>query len=46
VSDFIQALRENRPPLVDGVEGRRSLAIVLSIYAAAGKIPGAPESEK
>jgi predicted dehydrogenase len=36
VSDFIHAVREGRPPLVDGAEGRRSLAIVLSIYAAAG----------
>jgi predicted dehydrogenase len=38
VSDFIQALHENRPPLVDGVEGQRSLAIVTSIYQAAGSI--------
>jgi hypothetical protein len=41
VSDFINALRENRPPLVDGVEGRRSLAIVISIYQAAGRIASA-----
>jgi UDP-N-acetyl-2-amino-2-deoxyglucuronate dehydrogenase len=41
VSDFIHALRENRPPLVDGVEGRRSLAIVISIYHAAGRITNA-----
>ena len=34
--DFIQAIRENRPPPVDGVEGRRSLATVLAIYQAAG----------
>jgi len=40
VSDFIGALREDRPPLVDGVEGRRSLAIVTSIYQEAGRIPG------
>jgi len=38
VSDFIQALRDDRPPMVDGVEGRRSLAIVTSIYQAAGRI--------
>jgi hypothetical protein len=38
VSDLIQALYENRPPLIDGTEGRRSLAIVTSIYQAAGKI--------
>jgi predicted dehydrogenase len=34
--DFIQAIRENRQPLVDGREGRRSLAAVLAIYDAAG----------
>jgi UDP-N-acetyl-2-amino-2-deoxyglucuronate dehydrogenase len=36
VRDFIVALRENRPPLVDGAEGRRSLATVLAVYQAAG----------
>ena len=41
VGDFMNALRESRPPLVDGAEGRRSLAIVISIYQAAGKIAGA-----
>jgi predicted dehydrogenase len=40
VNDFIRALREGRPPLVDGVEGRRSLATVTSIYQAAGRISG------
>jgi predicted dehydrogenase len=40
VSDFILALQENRPPLVDGAEGRRSLGIVISIYQAAGRIAG------
>jgi UDP-N-acetyl-2-amino-2-deoxyglucuronate dehydrogenase len=34
--DFVGALRENRAPLVDGTEGRRSLATVLAIYQAAG----------
>jgi predicted dehydrogenase len=34
--DFIQALRDNRPPQIDGAEGRRSLATVLAIYQAAG----------
>lgn len=43
VGDFIQAIQEKRPPLVDGVEGRRSLAIVLQIYQAAGLIP--PDNE-
>jgi UDP-N-acetyl-2-amino-2-deoxyglucuronate dehydrogenase len=34
--DFIHALREGRAPLVDGMEGRRSLAVVLAVYQAAG----------
>jgi predicted dehydrogenase len=36
VRDFIQAVREQREPLVSGLEGRRSLAIVLAVYEAAG----------
>lgn len=38
IRDFIQAIREDRPPLVSGQEGRRSLATVLSIYQAAGLV--------
>jgi predicted dehydrogenase len=34
--DYVDALRDDRPPEVDGAEGRRSLAAVLSIYHAAG----------
>lgn len=34
--DFIHALHEDRPPLVDGAEGRRSVAAVMAIYRAAG----------
>ena len=34
--DFIGAIRTNGRPLIDGVEGRRSLAAVLAIYQAAG----------
>ena len=34
--DLIQAIRTNRPPHIDGAEGRRSLATVLGIYEAAG----------
>ena len=37
VRDFVQALRDDRPPLVDGNEGRRSLSTVLAVYEAAGK---------
>jgi UDP-N-acetyl-2-amino-2-deoxyglucuronate dehydrogenase len=36
VQDFVAAIREGRAPLVDGTEGRRSLALVLDIYQAAG----------
>ena len=36
VSDFLDALRDNRSPPIDGREGRRSLAAVLAIYEAAG----------
>jgi predicted dehydrogenase len=37
--DFIAALRTGRPALVDGAEGRRSLAAVLAIYQAAELLP-------
>ena len=36
VKDFMEALRDDRPPMVGGAEGRRSLETVLAIYAAAG----------
>jgi predicted dehydrogenase len=42
VQDFVAAIREGRAPLVDGVEGRRSLALVLAIYEAAGLGGGHP----
>jgi UDP-N-acetyl-2-amino-2-deoxyglucuronate dehydrogenase len=35
VQDFVAAIREGRDPFVDGIEGRRSLALVLAIYDAA-----------
>ncbi|NJM05443.1 Gfo/Idh/MocA family oxidoreductase [Candidatus Gracilibacteria bacterium] len=34
--DFIGAIHDKRAPLVDGFEGRRSLAAVLAMYRAAG----------
>jgi predicted dehydrogenase len=39
IQDFVKAIQENRPPLVDGREGRRSVALIEAIYksAAAGK---------
>jgi predicted dehydrogenase len=36
LQDFVAAICQGRDPLVDGVEGRRSLALVLAIYEAAG----------
>ena len=36
VRDLIEAIREGRPPAIDGKEGRRSLAAVLAVYEAAG----------
>lgn len=35
VGDMVTAIREGRPPLVPGEEGRRSLALVLAVYEAA-----------
>ena len=36
VRDFVASIREGREPLVAGEEGRRSLALVLAVYEAAG----------
>jgi UDP-N-acetyl-2-amino-2-deoxyglucuronate dehydrogenase len=35
LEDFTRAIRERRPPACDGHEGRRSLALVEAVYAAA-----------
>src|SRR6266853_4485913 len=35
VEDFLQAIEQNRAPVCDGLEGRRSLALIESIYRAA-----------
>jgi predicted dehydrogenase len=35
LADFAAAVRQDRPPLVPGTEGRRSLALALAIYRAA-----------
>src|SRR5216683_2768908 len=35
LEDFIQAIQQNRAPACDGLEGRRSLALIESIYRAA-----------
>lgn len=43
--DFISALQEERSPLVDGEEGRRSLDAVLKVYRAAGLFSVEQEKE-
>lgn len=35
VRDFVKAIGENRPPAIDGHEGRRSVEIILAIYKSA-----------
>jgi len=35
LADFVSAVRDGRPPLVPGEEGRRSVSLVLAIYEAA-----------
>jgi len=39
IQDFVEAVLEDRAPLVDGCEGRRSVALIEAIYksAASGK---------
>lgn len=36
IRDFVAAIRDDRAPLIDGREGRRSLAAIEAIYRAAG----------
>jgi len=35
LQDFVEAIAEHRPPRVDGAEGRKSVEIILALYAAA-----------
>jgi UDP-N-acetyl-2-amino-2-deoxyglucuronate dehydrogenase len=35
LEDFLQAIQQNRAPACDGLEGRRSLALIEAIYLAA-----------
>jgi predicted dehydrogenase len=35
IADMIAAIRENREPLVNGIEGRKPLEIVLAVYESA-----------
>jgi len=34
IRDFVAAVREGRPPLVDGVEARKSLLVIEALYAS------------
>ncbi len=36
MQDLVNALREGRPPPLDGQEGRKAVALVQAIYASAG----------
>lgn len=42
--DFVEAVKKNRPPAIDGHEGRRSVEIILGVYKAAetGKVVKLP----
>jgi UDP-N-acetyl-2-amino-2-deoxyglucuronate dehydrogenase len=33
--DFVTAIRENRPPRIDGAEARSAVAIITAIYRSA-----------
>ena len=35
IEDFVAAIRQNRPPLIDGREGRRPIEIITAIYRSA-----------
>ncbi len=34
IRDFVAAVREGRPPLVDGIEARKSLLVIKALYAS------------
>jgi predicted dehydrogenase len=34
LTDFIESIQKNRPPLVDGREGRKAVEVILSVYAS------------
>jgi UDP-N-acetyl-2-amino-2-deoxyglucuronate dehydrogenase len=35
IADFTEAIRQNRPPRIDGREGRRAVAVIEAIYRSA-----------
>ena len=45
IEDFLAAIKENRPPVCDGHEGRRSIAVIEAIYRAAQRPEPAVKSE-
>ena len=50
IADMMQAIRDDRPPLVDGEAGRRPVEIILSVYESARThqevaIPSGPLAE-
>ena len=47
IVDFIEAVRQGRPPLIDGAEARKSVEIIRAIYrsAADGKMVALPLAE-
>jgi predicted dehydrogenase len=47
LADFVAAIRDGRPPLVDGSEGRKAVEIILAIYRsqATGQIVRLPLAE-
>ena len=36
LADFVAAVRDGRPPLVDGAEARKALVVVEALYRLAG----------
>ena len=37
ITDFVKAIRENRPPQIDGAEARAAVSIITSIYKSANE---------
>ena len=37
IEDMVNAIREDRPPLIDGAEGLKALALILAIYRSAAQ---------
>jgi len=35
IADFVSAIREGRPPVIDGRDGRRAVALIAAIYESA-----------